>query len=209
MDFPGNSRSTPGKDDKPEKKIEKVVTGEVVKRPKSIGRKFKDIFLGGDIKGVFRYLAADVLLPALRNMIVDAGEQGIRRAVYGESAAARRRAAEYRPRTQYNSPVNRLGRDPRDRPGMLPGQPPYYSRSSRHQVGDLILISREEAELVLERLIDIIDKYDVASVADLYDLVGLPSTHVDNKWGWGFLSNVEIRQVREGYLIELPPVEPI
>ena len=73
----------------------------------------------------------------------------------------------------------------------------------------MILASREEAELVLERLLDIISKYEVASLADLYDLTGLPSSHVDNKWGWTYLNNTEIRQVRDGYLLDLPPLEEI
>ena len=44
---------------------------------------------------------------------------------------------------------------------------------------------------------------------DLYDLTGLPSAHVDNKWGWTYLTNTEIRQIRDGYLLDLPPMEEI
>lgn len=73
----------------------------------------------------------------------------------------------------------------------------------------MILVSRDEAQLVLDTLIDIIDTYEFASVADLYDLAGLPTTYVDNKWGWGSLQYAEVRQVREGYLLDLPNVEPI
>jgi len=62
---------------------------------------------------------------------------------------------------------------------------------------------------VVERLIDILDKYEVVSLADLYDLLGLPTSPIDNKWGWTVLKQVEIRQTREGYLIELPPLEEI
>ena len=50
-DYAGNTNK--GKDenpekDKPEKHVEKVVTNEVVKKPNTISRKFKDIFFGGD-----------------------------------------------------------------------------------------------------------------------------------------------------------------
>jgi len=93
---------------------------------------------------------------------------------------------------------------------MLPDQPPRLpGGTARHDIGDLVLVSREEAEMVVERLIDIMDKYDVATVADLYDLVGLPSTHIDNKWGWTAGGGIEVRQVRDGYVIDLPPVEAI
>lgn len=63
--------------------------------------------------------------------------------------------------------------------------------------------------MVLERLNDIIDRYEVASVADLHELVGLPTTHVDNKWGWENVRYAEVRQIREGFLLDLPPAMPI
>lgn len=73
----------------------------------------------------------------------------------------------------------------------------------------IIYRNREEAELVLTHLKVIVDKFAVASVEDLHDLIGLPSTHEDHKWGWTALDNIEIHQVEEGYVIDLPPVESI
>lgn len=209
MDFPGNSHNVTGKsspkDTPKQKEVTKVVTGEVVQRKKPLGRRFKDIFMGGDIKGVARYIAADVLLPAVRNMVVDATSEGIKRMMYGESTARHRRNVDpMRSRVSYNSPVDRGPM----RSTMLPDQPPYSSRR-RQDPNEIILVSREEAELVVERLADLIDNFDVATVGDFHELVGLPSTYVDNKWGWTAIRGVDIRQVREGYLIELPPVEPI
>lgn len=222
MDFPSNSHNLNEPGSKPEKKVEKVVSGEVLKRPKSIGRRFTEIFSGNGFKTASKFVMIDILFPALRNLIYDTGNEGLRRmqdglrrSIYKDNSSNRQRFSEYRPRIQYNNPINRFARDPRDprelrdRTAYLPNQPPYSPRGARIQVGDLILVSRAEAEIVLERLIDIIDKYEVASVADLYDLVGLPTSYIDNKWGWSMLTNVEIRQVREGYLIDLPPVEPI
>lgn len=209
MEFPGNSHTQKETAAPPEKNLEKVVSGAVIKKSKPLGRKFKDIFFGGDIRHVARYIAADVMLPAIRNMIVDTTTEGIRRTVYGESSRSRPRTiSDYRPRVSYNTPANRIGRDPREA-GYLPDQPPLSLRSQPHDVGQLILSSREEAELVLERLRDVIDTYGIVSVADLYDLLGLPTTHVDNKFGWTSLVNVDIRQDRQGYILELPATEPI
>lgn len=216
MEFPSNSHKATGEDPKkepPKKDIQKVVTGEVVQKQKSIGRKFKGIFFGGEFKTAVRYIMSDVMLPAFKNMVVDATSKGIERVVYGETGPRRRYGYGYepgrQPRVQYNQPVDRYRRPT----ASLPDQPPLGGINSgnrrRHDAGDIILVSRQEAETVLERLVDIIDKYDVASVADLHDLVGLPTTYVDNKWGWVNLNNVSIRQVREGYFIDLPPVEPI
>jgi hypothetical protein len=213
MEYPSNSNNKEtAKKQVPEKKIEKVVTGQVLTKKKSTGSKFKSVFFGGEFKGAFRYILADVLLPAARNLLVDATTKGIETIVYGESRRTQtRRPPEYSNRIQYNRPVNR-GVDPyeRDRP-FMPGQRTTkpLRAETRQQSCDIILSSREEAELVLERLIDIVDMYEVVSLADLYDLVGLPSSHTDNKWGWTFLNNGLVTQVREGYLLQLPPMEAI
>ena len=203
MDYQGNAhKQREGKAPPPEKKVEQVITGEVIVKKKSWGEKFKGIFFGGDARNALRYIAADVFLPTIRNLVVDATTKGMERMVYGESSAQRRRPMNYGSRVQYNNPVRR------DR-AYLPDQPARSLRPVRRDLNDMILASREEAELVLERLLDIISKYEVTSLADLYDLTGLPSSHVDNKWGWTYLNNTEIRQVRDGYLLDLPPLEEI
>ena len=214
MDFPSNSHNIVNssdallpkktKSDKPDKVVEKVVSGEVITRKKSISSRFRGIFFGGEFKGAVRYILSDVMLPALKNLVVDATSKGVERVVYGERGG--------RPRYDSRTPLVSYNRAPdRYRSVMLPDQPPYSNRqlSRKQEAGDIILISREEAELVLEGLSTILDKYDIASVADLHDLVGLPTTFVDNKWGWTRLGGSSIKQIREGFLLELPPVEPI
>jgi hypothetical protein len=203
LDYKGNSHKmregASSRETKPV--IEKVVTGEVVVAKRSFGQKFKGVFFGGEFKNAGRYVIAEVLLPALRNLMVDTTTKGVERMVYGERTHMRR-PTQYSSRTSYSNPMMR-----RDRP-YLPDQAPI-ARQVRRDTNDLILASRDEATLVLERLIDIVDKYNVASLADLYDLVGLPSSPVDNKWGWTYLNATEIRQVRDGYLLDLPPAEEI
>lgn len=211
--FPSNSKNPLG-ENKPtasrnveEKVVTKVVTVDAVKRPKSLGRKFKDLFGGGEVKGAARYVFGDVLVPALKNLVVDATSKGMERVVYGNDP--RRIPRPGQPRYSYNNPPSVMDRFAQ-RPGILPGQPPGpYGRQRRQDAGEILMNSRQDAELVLERLSDIIDKFEVASIADLNELVGLPSSHVDNKWGWTILNPASVRQVREGFLLDLPPVEPI
>lgn len=207
MDYAGNSKKDKIKPEIPDKKIEKVVTGEVVQKQKGIGYKFKDTFFGGDSKQVARFVAGDVLLPALRNLLVDMITKGTERMIYGERDTRRRdpRVTNYGAHYSLN-PSARSPFDPRT--SNLPTTPPR-GRINRHEFGDIVLANREEAELVIERLCDILDKYDVASLADLYDLLGLQTSHIDNKWGWTFLGNIPIRQIRQGFLIDLPPLEEI
>lgn len=204
MDYASNSKKNKIDPEKPEKKIEKVVTGEVVQRAKSPGKKFKDIFFGGDSRQVAKFVAADVLLPAMRNLLVDMITKGTERMIYGERNMPRRD-----PRINYGAqyslnPVRSNPFDPRSIQSSVP-----RGRVNRHEINDIVVGTREEAELVVERLGDILETYDVVSLADLNELLGLQTSPIDNKWGWTFIKNVPIRQIRQGYLLELPPLEEI
>jgi hypothetical protein len=208
MDYQGNTDKE--KMLKGEKQIVKVVTGEVIRKPESLGRKFKNVFFGGDLKTSARFVAADVLLPAFRDLLVDAIVNGAKGVIYGDSTF-RRRTAEPRPRTQYSNPINRTtvySGEPTRR-AYLPDQPHAYRHQNQIPRDELIIQNRYDAERIVERLIDIVDKYEVASLADYYDLAGLSSSHTDNKWGWTTFNSAEIRQTRDGYVIDLPPIEAI
>lgn len=207
MDFPSNSRNVTAKSTpkaKEEKNLTKVVSGDVTKKSKPLGLRFKHMILSVDFRGASQYVFFDVLVPAAKNMVSDAVDVGVKRIIYGDSAP---RGGTYgrNSRTTYNAPVSR-GRDS----VMLPKQPPYSGpqRASR-PTSDIVLNTQEEAELVLSTMQDIIEKYDFASVSDFHTIVGLPSTYVDNNWGWSGLHYVNIRQVREGWLLEMPSVEPL
>lgn len=209
MDYQGNSkkqRESAEKKKTEEKIVEKVISGNVTEKKKPLAERFKDTFLGGDAQSVARYIGAEVLLPALRNLIVDATTKGIERMIYGERPMNRQ--PDYRPRITYNTPVNRrysYSPDPRTR-ANLPDQPSYPTPRNQNS---LILSSRDDADQVLEQMQNIIDKYDVASVADLRQLVGLDVQFTDNKWGWLSLRGATVSQIREGFLLELPPEEPL
>jgi hypothetical protein len=210
MDYQSNADKAKEEPVVPDKKIEKIVTGEVILKQKSIGRRLKDVFFGGDLKQSAKYVTSDVILPRLRDLIVDTASKGVARVVYGESDF-RRRPVDYRPKVQYNNPLWRPEqyRDPREVRGraFLPDQHPY--RQQKRDASNVILKSRAEAERVVETLINAVEKYESASFADLCEMIGWPSTPIDNSWGWTYLTNVQIRQVREGYLIDLPQMEAL
>lgn len=205
-DYAGNSKkSKASAEPKPEKDLEQVTTGDVIVKEKGMGSRIRSLFFGEDFRNVVRYVTADVLLPAARSLIVDMTTRGVERAVYGETPR-RQKAPAYHGYTSYQTPVSRQG------PMMLPNQPPHYppARVSSPRPGqEVILSTRDEAELVVERMMDVLAQFEVVSVADLNELIGVQSKHTDQKWGWFFLGTVQVRQVREGFLIDLPSAEPI
>lgn len=192
-----------------EKIVEQVIDSKVVVKKKGIGSKVKNIVSQADIPGVIHYVTYDVLIPAARNMIVDGLIEGVNRAFYKGDRHGRSMygGGATGPRFSYSTPVSRGG-SPLSRHAP-PQSSVLGSRASRHIRDDFILVSRSEADLVLERLGDIIDSYQVASVADLKELMGIPSTHVDQKWGWVFIGDAAVRQVRDGFVLDLPLEEPI
>lgn len=187
-------------------KTEQIVTG-AVQRKKGLGRKFRDVFFDGDFKRARDYVLFDKLVPAIKWMIVDTISSGTERVVMGETSRQRNRIfGQSSPRIQYNSPIRR---DPRELGAYSGPHPTRQVARQSHEVGELVLETREEAELVVEQLMAIADQYDYATVGQLYGLLGFPTTYVDEQWGWKNLSTVEIKQVRTGFLIDLPDPESV
>lgn len=208
MDYQGNSNKQKEEATTPTKKVvEPVVTGKVVQRKKGIGQKAKAIFFGGEFKSAADFTLAERVFPAIRNMMYDAGMGILQGVIFGRSHQRPNTPSSMGSRITYNNPLQ--ARQQVRGGVMIPDQPPYHRQINRRQANDIIFAGREDAALVLERLGDIIDQYKVASLADLYDLIGMPVAQVDHKWGWTYMNNAEIRQTRDGYLLELPPLEEI
>ena len=190
------------KSDKPE--VVKVVTGEVTEKKKGFGHKFKSIFFGGDFRNAAEYTTAEVILPALRNMIADATKGAVDRVVYGDRQGrtrSRREDPGYGPRVSYNSPVQRANER-----AYLPDQPAHPYRQNKTEANDLVFTKREDGEAVLRQMFDILEAFDYVTLADLYGMVGLPSKYTDNNWGWIRLGDSNITQIRDGWILNLPPM---
>jgi hypothetical protein len=211
VDYAGNSNKGKEAASAPEakkKEIKKVVDTEVIVKPKGLGRKIKSVVVDADFKGLVEYVITDVMIPAARNMLFESVSKGAERAFYGVDGS-RRRYSGSGTHISYNNPLaNRNA--PAFGSSMLRGAPPVDPRSrSRSSRDDIILSSRDEAELVLETMTGIASQYDVVSWADLNEMLGLPVAPIDTKWGWVYLGGTKVVQVRDGWLIDLPPAEPI
>lgn len=213
-DFPSNSnqsRGEPKAAPKPEKEpLKKVVQGDVVRRKTPLGKRLKETFVGGDARSVWAYVVMDVLIPAAKDMVADALTTGVERTLFGEGRSGRSRS---RGRSSGNNgyvAYNRFtggGRPPFD------PDPPRREISRRgrssHDFDEIVLDSRGDAEGVIDALFELISRYDQATVADLYELVGISGNFTDEKWGWTDIRGAVPTRVRNGYLLELPRPEPL
>lgn len=201
MDLPSNSkkRSVDPKPPVEGKKVEKVIKGKAVVQKKSLGRKFMNLFVGEEVDNVGEYIIQDVIVPAVKNMLSDAVTGGIEMMLFGE-----RRASNIK-RSGGKSFVNYGGYSQ----GTTRTRTATVRNTSRHQFDDIKLESRGEAEEVLSHLVALVDQYESASVADLYDLVDIKSEFTDNKYGWTNLSTAHVSRVRDGYILVLPKTQLI
>lgn len=204
--FPSNSRRPPRTNDEP-KKIERVITGEVIRRKTPLGRRMSQNLFGGDVQSIWGYVVGDVLIPAFRDMVYDATIGSLERAIFPDSNIRRggRRPGYTNYNNRYSSPGggNRSGRDRDGRRELS-----RHARAS-HSFDEIILETRVEAQEILDRLFDWLERYDQVSVAELYEMVGISSNFVDRKWGWTDLHNAGVSRAGRGYLLNLPRPEPL
>lgn len=196
----------PPVDDQKEERanIRKVGGAKIRKNP---GRKFSDLFFEDDIETIKGYVLFDVVIPAIKNTIVDIVTNGVEMLFWGDSSprkSSRRRREGY---TSYDSYYGSTGsercrkasrRDEEDR------------QSARVDYRDLIFGSRDEAEDVLQSMIENLAVYHQVTVAELFESAGVTGNgFTDNKWGWTNLDGVTTRRIRDGYILELPQAKDL
>lgn len=208
-EFPANShkiRSTPAEEPAETKKVEKVIEGDVVRRKKPLGKRFAETFFGGDARGVVAFVVMDVLIPAAKDTIADAFSTGIERMLFGEVRSASRRTGSRPSGSSYTS-YNRYSQGPAATRREEPRNQMSRRGRASHDFDEIILDSRAAATEVIDRLFDLVSRYEQATVSDLYSLVGVSGNYTDEKWGWTDIRGAGVTRVRNGYLLDLPRPE--
>ena len=176
----------------PEKRTEKVVTGEVTRRRQSGLSKAGSIFMPGDMESIKNYILMDVLIPTIKRAISDIVCNGINM-LLGEPGRTKNgpQGAKVSYRSYYDQSSDR-------RDYVRPrAQSPY-------SYDDIIFTSRGDAEEVLSRMEELLERFEVVSVADLFDMAGVSCNYTDNKYGWTDLQDARVERLYDGYVIRLP-----
>ena len=179
-----------------EKRVEKVVSGQVQIREKKGLNKLASIFISDDVKNVKSYAIEDVLIPSIKKAVVDIIKNGAEMIFYGRSGRPRSTADRISYNRIYDDRDRRRDDEPRSR--------------ARFSYDDITVSDKGEAEAVLDRLCETVREYGAARVADLYDLLGVTSdNYTDNDYGWTNLRNARVVRVRDGYAFDLPRALPL
>lgn len=211
-EFPPNShtRKEPRVDRRSEKSPEKkevvrVTRSKATVRKRPLYKKFLDAFRPEDNVGFVEYTLLDVLVPGIKDAMADAVHGTIDNAfgTHSRSRHYRRGRGGY---TSYNRMSDARPRGRRDRDDDIRDRRAPRGPSDHREI---IVDSRVEAEEVVDSLIELASKYDVATMRDLLSMVGEPHNYTDEDWGWTDLRGTRIHRVRDGYLIDLPRPEAL
>lgn len=182
-----------------EKKVTKVVNGPVKTKRNDV-RKLADIFISEDISNVKSYIFMDVLVPAIKKAIYDIVTNGIDMFLYGGSGKGRNNQpgakVSYR---NYYEQKNNGGYRASDN----------ARQGNAFDYDDIVFNNRGEAEAALQQMKDIVARYGIVTVNDLYEMTPLSAPYTSQKYGWMDVSNVDIVRVRDGYILKLPRAVPI
>lgn len=209
--YPGNNKSrvvreereTRTRETSEEKDVKKVVDGKVVIRKKTGANK-----LASSLGQVFEYVTQDVLIPAAKDMFSDAVSQGVDQMLFGETRS--RRASSGRSSSSNRNGYVSYNRYSTPNARARTEEPPRtISKSARakHDFNEIVLASRLEAEEVIDRMFDLVERYESATVSDLYELLGIQGKYTDDNWGWVDFRGATVRRIRTGYMLDIPEPE--
>jgi len=195
-EYPSNSYQS--KQEKQEEKhYEPIITHSASVKKKSPIQRFSDIFIAEDFKSVMNYVTKEILIPGLKRAVIGAIEMmltGKSSSKNSNSASSGVTTVSYR--SYYDTPQqSKATTTIRDED---------YANFER-----IIFTDRGDAERVRDMLIDIVRRYRVARVSDLFELSKLPAPYTAMRYGWTDLSNASVIPVGNGYAINLPRAFPL
>lgn len=204
-DLPGNSYNAKRPSQKPLEKAEEnrpeptsIVKSDVFKKKRGMASKFRESFTGDDSKTVVDYIAFEVLVPSLKNMIAEAGKEALDRLLFGGTARS----------TTTRSAPTAYGKMYNNRDDRRPKALTQRARET-HDFDEITLKDKGDAENVIDQLFVLVEDYGSAKVSDLYSLIGQSHNYVDGRWGWTDLRGAMTVRVRDGYLLDLPRPVPL
>lgn len=173
------------------KSKEEAKVKAVIKKPVKKESKLAKIFTAEDVQNVKSYVIYDILIPKVRETIDKMITEATHMLFLG-SPTATSTDSSGRSYTKYYRSSDRESRNAYDRSAYDIRTPKFYTEI--------------DANDALDQLSDMLDRYGMVRVADLYDLMGWKFNHTDNNYGWRDLRTARIIRERDQYILKLPRV---
>lgn len=166
-------------------KVQKIVSGQVKLKKKG----FFDFLVSEDASSVKSYLLSDVLVPNIKRLIQELVTSGINQLLYGN---------DYKPSKSSNSTsrvsYNNFSNQTVNQPKRLKG----------NDIIEIEVDTYTDSQNVIYQLQALVDQYNQATIADLYDLVGIDGDFTDNNYGWKDLTRVSVIPYGRKFIIRMP-----
>lgn len=171
-----------------------------VKAP-TMKQKIARAFIADEINDVKSYALFDVVIPSIKRVIRDLIMNAIDMTFYGKSKASRDprddRDATYVSYSRY-SRRERDDRDDRDSRRDRESRSRGTQQIGIRDLDRVIFAEKEDAVDALSYLMDNIEEYGVASVADFLSSARLETTTIHQKWGWFDLQGSSVCECPDG-----------
>lgn len=191
--YPSNSRMVQPSQQQKMEKVQGVTKGRAIFQQDSLGMKIKKMFFPGDIRDIKGYALNNIIIPSLKNGVLALVELTL----FGQ---VRRSNGGYSPsRTNYTY----VSSNPQRQTVAQTQASVNQSDRANHNFQNIIFESYQDAEDVIETMVDLLNKYGRVTVAQFYDLARLECDWASENWGWTSFQRLETRAVRGGYIIDV------
>lgn len=166
-------------------KAQKIVSGQAKLKKKG----FFDFLVSEDASSVKSYLLSDVLVPNIKRLIQELVTSGINQLLYGNDYKPSK-SSNNTSRVSYNNFSNQTVNQPK--------------RLKGNDIIEIEVDTYTDSQNVIYQLQALVDQYNQATIADLYDLVGIDGDFTDNNYGWKDLTRVSVIPYGRKFIIRMP-----
>lgn len=189
--YPSNSKiNSPSAQAQPKQreKLQPVVSGKAAIQKESFGEKVKKMFVPADVKDMKSYALNQLIIPGIKSWIISMIELAFWGQTRRSSKPGQTNYSYISSSQNYQSPA-----------------PMNQKDRATHNFRNIIFESYDDAEAVIGTLLDLVERYGAATVADFYDACGQESDWASENWGWRSFQKLNSRAVRGGYVIDIQP----
>lgn len=175
-----------------EKRVKKVVEGKVeIKKPNEFTEFIRE-FIVEDIRDVAKKTLKNFLIPSLKDAILKTVNNGLSM-LFGVA-----------PSTSSSTNAGKVSYNQYSQKPTAPSENNDKQRGA-YNLSDVVIQNRWEAEDVVKEFKAMMARYQVVSVSDAYEMVGVEVPYTMNRYGWTFVpANLEPVPVNGGFIIRLP-----
>lgn len=176
-------------------KLDSVVKKDgIVSTKKPVGKRLAENFIKEDVKDIKNYILMDVIIPGIKNVVLDMLQMAFFGEVRDRGRSRRDDRGYYSYSSKYRSGSSSYSSRDRGR---------SYDSDDKIDYRNIVLRERIDAEEVVDKLHYRIRETGKATIGDLFDLMDLAGRYVDNDWGWTSERDIGIRRISSGYLIDV------